>query len=225
MTTTLHELLMAPVPMGTGSYQPVSNFALVEMVKEGLDKKGMKILNERYSANALLTQMFAVYEIAETDGEQRLMVGFRNSYDKSLAVGLVSGSSVIVCSNLMLKGDIKILRKHTNGVFNDLSALIHQTIDISYEELESNIKTAQDLKQIEMPRHEMARAAGEMFISKNLITSDQLNIMKREINTSQNFTGETRWDFYNHLTEALKKNHPSTAMQRHIEAGNYILNL
>lgn len=225
MVTTLNDLLMAPVPVGTGSYTPVSNFALIEIVKEGLDKKGMKILSERYQANAQHTQMFAVYEIAETDGEQRLMVGFRNSYDKSLAVGLVSGSSVIVCSNLMLKGDIKVLRKHTNGVFNDLSNIVHQTIDISYEELESNIKTAQDLKQIDMSRQEMARAAGEMFISKNLITSDQLNIMKREIISSEKFTQETRWDFYNHLTEALKKSHPSSAMQRHIEAGNYVINL
>jgi hypothetical protein len=225
MVTTLENLLMAPVPEGTGTYSPVSNFALIDIVKEGLDKKGMKILSERYQANALHTQMFAVYEIAETDGEQRLMVGFRNSYDKSLAVGLVSGSSVIVCSNLMLKGDIKILRKHTNGVFNDLGNLVNNTIDISYEELESNIKTAQDLKQIDMTRQEMARAAGEMFISKNLISSDQLNIMKREILSSEKFVNETRWDFYNHLTEALKKSHPSSAMQRHIEAGNYVINL
>ncbi len=125
----------------------------------------------------------------------------------------------------MLKGDIKILRKHTNGVFNDLGNLVNNTIDISYEELESNIKTAQDLKQIDMSRQEMARAAGEMFISKNLISSDQLNIMKREILSSEKFVNETRWDFYNHLTEALKKSHPSSAVQRHIEAGNYVINL
>ena len=128
---TENEIILAPIPTETNSYKPVPNEVLINEVQEQLYKANMRIVNKRYNANANLTQMFATYEIEANDSEQRLMVGFRNSYDKSLAVGLVAGSSVIVCSNLMFKGDIKILRKHTTNVFRDLDGLINNTIDIS----------------------------------------------------------------------------------------------
>jgi hypothetical protein len=225
MTTTLNDLLMVAVPQRTATYQPVTHFALVDMVKEAIDKRGFKIVQEDYTTNRHLTQLFAKLSIEAFDSEQRMMVGFRNSYDKSLAVGLVAGSSVIVCSNLMLKGDVKVLRKHSANVFNDLGGLITETVDVAYEELESNIGLGADLKRIEMPRVEMARVAGDMFINRNLINAEQMSIVKREINESQFFKGQTRWDFYNHLTEALKTAHPLNAMQRHIDVTDYVVNL
>jgi hypothetical protein len=222
---TENEIILAPIPTETNSYKPVPNEVLINEVQEQLYKANMRIVNKRYNANANFTQMFATYEIEANDSEQRLMVGFRNSYDKSLAVGLVAGSSVIVCSNLMFKGDIKILRKHTTNVFRDLDGLINNTIDISYEELESNLHTARNMKQIEMSKTQMAEEVGKMFIQENLINSTQLNIFKNQLLTNENFTEPTKWTFYNHLTEALKTATPQNAFTQHKKVTDYVLKI
>jgi hypothetical protein len=222
-TYTELDVINAPLPIETATYKPVANGVLIEQVKEKLYKNNLQIVLERYDMNPSQTQLFTTYQIAQGGDGQRLMLGFRNSYDKSLAVGFVAGTSVIVCSNLMLKGDIKILRKHTTNVFRDLDQLFTHTIDISYEELESNIKIAKNLKQIPMSRAEMGAEAGRMFINEGLINSTQLNIMKREINESPLFKGETAWDFYNHTTEGLKASQPGDKPQAHINASRYLL--
>jgi hypothetical protein len=121
---TIDQIIGAPLPAATSSYVPVSHKVLIERVKEKLDKAGLIIEHERYDANDKITQMFGCFSVGMGNSEQRMSVGFRNSYDKSLAVGLVSGAQVIVCSNLMFVGDIKLMRKHTTNVFQDMDTLI-----------------------------------------------------------------------------------------------------
>ena len=64
-----------------------------------------------------------------------------------------------------------------------------------------------------------------MFINDNLITSTQLNIIKKEILYSENFIDPTLWSFYNHCTEALKVAHPAEVLQSHIKLHDYVLEL
>jgi len=49
----------------------------------------------------------------------KVAIGIRNSYDKSMSSGLVVGSTVIVCDNLMFVGDIKVMREHRGKDMHD----------------------------------------------------------------------------------------------------------
>lgn len=57
-----------------------------------------------------------------------LAIGLRNSYDRSLSIGLVAGTRVLCCDNLAFSGDVKASRKHTANVFRDLPDLIYQML-------------------------------------------------------------------------------------------------
>lgn len=224
-TISLFDVYDIPKPQKTETYTPVSNQILIETIKEKLYKNNMELVTERYTTNKTKSQLFGVMEVKQGNNEQLLNFGFRNSYDKSLAVGMVAGSTVIVCSNLMFKGNIKVMRKHTNGVFNDLQNLVNDVVDIGYEELESIIKDSTHLKNIEINRKEMAQIAGDMFINHNIVNSTQINILKREIEQSQKFKNLTMWDFYNHCTEALKASAPAEVVQNHINLHKHVLSL
>jgi len=217
------KLMGAQLPAKTHSYQPVSHAQLIETIEEKLYQRDMVIINERFDSNTFGTQMFGVYTVKHGNQEQNLNIGFRNSYDKSLAVGLVSGATVLVCSNLMFKGDIKIMRKHTNGVFNDLNNIIDIAIDGSMKVFDSIQQDTRRLKEIPMNRQQMAELSGRMFINDDLITATQMGIIKNEILFSDHFRDMTRWDFYNHCTEALKSSHPALAMQSHVNLHEYIM--
>lgn len=117
-------------PEGTKSWKPISHFDLIERAKEAADKVGLKIGNEEYGlSKENNTQMFGVIEILNHDhfnNEIRLMMGLRNSIDKSLSAGICWGSKVFVCDNLCFSaydselGSSLITRKHTRFIENDL---------------------------------------------------------------------------------------------------------
>jgi hypothetical protein len=224
MNTEL-ELLQVETPMVTTSYQPVSHGILIDTIGEKLYKHGLSISKKRYTANHNGSQMFAVYDLEHTRHETNLNIGFRNSYDKSLPVGLVAGGTVIVCSNLMFKGQIKMVRKHTKNVFQDMETIVEEVISkavVQYEQLEED---KERMKLRLLSKREMAELAGRMFIEEKLINATQMNIVAREIQHSENFGGTSLWDLYNHTTEALKKSHPSEAMQSHIKVHDFVMEL
>jgi hypothetical protein len=57
------------------------------------------------------------------------VLGFRNSYDKSITTGLCVGARVFVCDNLSFHGaHLTFLRKHTANLLRDLSWILAETI-------------------------------------------------------------------------------------------------
>jgi hypothetical protein len=211
--------------MRTNSYQPVSHGILIDTVQEKLYKHRLSITEKRYSANGNGSQLFAVYDLEHATHETRLNIGFRNSYDKTLPVGFVAGGTVIVCSNLMFKGEIKMVRRHTKNVFHDMETIAEEVISRAinqYEQLEAD----KDIMKMRLlSKRQMAELAGRMFIEEKLVNPTQFNIMAKEIQHSDTFNGGSLWDLYNHTTEALKRSHPSHAMQDHIRVHDFIMEL
>lgn len=218
---TLEQVYGIALPARTKSYEPVPHKVLIESLKERLDKRNMSISTERYSLNDKGTQMFGCFSIQGEDGGQEMALGFRNSYDKSLAVGLVCGSNVIVCSNLMFEGDLRILRKHTTNVWNDLENLSDNAMNYMDESFKRILKDTERWKEIECSKRTMAELAGRLFIEDEIINSTQLNIIKKEIDYSQNFKDQNLWAFHNNLTEVLKTCPPITAININLKAHNW----
>jgi hypothetical protein len=212
---SFQELAEVPLPARTSSYTPVPHTELVQMIDGMCSASGFSVVDHRFELAANGHQLFGVYHIEAHDGSFRKALGFRNSYDKSIAVGLCAGSSVIVCSNLMFKGDVIMMRKHTGSCMTDIGDLVSRCFDVMDVEFEEIKEDAGRLQEIEMPRTKMAELAGRLFIEEDLFSSTQLNVMKREIIGSPLFKEQTAWDFYNHATEALKHCPPRERMGQH----------
>ena len=169
--------------------------------------------------------MFGVYDLADSDGETNVNIGFRNSYDKTLPVGLVAGGTVLVCSNLMFRGEIKVVRKHTKNVFQDIDTLLENVIQSAKYEYQMLVEDKEKMKVKLLDKRQMAELAGRMFIEERILTANQMSEMKREIYHSEFFQNDTLWDFYNHSTHALKKSHPGQIIPNHIRVHDFAMKL
>jgi hypothetical protein len=224
MTNTFSEICAVQLPEQTQSYTPVPNGRLVKTLRSMLDDAGIEITTERFELGHQDQQMFGVMQIrpsgvAENKTTTRAL-GFRNSYDKSLPVGFVTGTNVIVCSNLMFQGEIKLLRKHTTNVFGDLERLIAEAIgsvEQNYQTIEEDIER---LRATEVDRLLAAELCGEMFMVEGIINTTQLNIIKRHWD-AQKRDVQTGWDLMNHCTEAMKACVPYWRMRRQLELSQF----
>ena len=105
-------LLSAPVPKETTTYKPVSHRELIDLTLESIYQSGYTLESQSYSTARNGDVANGRYTIANVaDSEMKLQIGWQNSYDKSLALKFALGTSIIICSNGMVKGDHGAFRK------------------------------------------------------------------------------------------------------------------
>lgn len=219
--TTYKDVIDVKVPEPTTSYVPVTNKDLIYAVREYLKYYGYEVNKEHYELGAKKQQMFGVFSIKDPDTELQRCIGFRNSYNKTLPVGLVSGAMVIVCSNLMFEGEILRLRKHTVNVYEDLPNLVNDAVTYIDRTFKSIRKDINRLKEVEVDPLKTTELVADMFLMEDMITLHQLSQFKKNwIDMGKGI--QSAWDITNHLTDALKKSHPSERMERQLNVHEYI---
>ena len=214
------ELEAIPVPEATDSYQPVSHFVLANTLATiGQDLlRGYTLAKEQYGLARQGQQMFAVQTYSRENSEMGLSIGFRNSYDKSMAIGIAIGASVFVCDNLSLTGDITVLKKHTANVWTALEETVIATLYRSQHNFDRICEDAEVLKSREVGNNEAFRTMGLLF-GNNIITPRQLPVLKKQwLHPShEEFKPRNMWSFYNSCTEVLKSTPPLQVMEKHIK--------
>jgi len=81
-------------------------------------------------------------------------------------------------------------------------------------------------RHIEMTKRVKAELIGRMLIEEQFISSTQMNIMARELESPTHDYGapDSMWELYNYATFAMKELHPSIRMNNHIKAHNFFVN-
>jgi len=217
---SLDDLQAVPLPEETSSYKPVSHHDLATNIAKvcGDLLNDYALLGCQYGLARKGFQLFAIHTYRHLyNDELGLSIGFRNSYDKSMSVGIAIGASVFVCDNLALTGEIAIMRKHTMNVWNDLEETIITTIYKSQNNFFKIVEDAEVMKSVEMCDDDAFRAIGLLF-GRKVLTPRQLPIVKKEwLNPKHSaFQLRNAWSFYNSCTEALKKCPPNQIMEKHI---------
>src|SRR5438094_3832001 len=127
---TKADLATVPVPDPTPSYHPVPYDRFVEEVELHVPRFGLNIQSSSFALAREGSQMVGV--LTCTNGhagkDYALAIGLRNSYDRSLSVGLVAGTRVFCCDNFAFSGEVSMARKHTANVFRDLPDLIYRML-------------------------------------------------------------------------------------------------
>ena len=215
-----NELGLIQVPERTETYIPVSHQELVTKIKEaGTKHYGVSPYQENLEVNHRGQQMFGSLTFhhgssLSGSGMDR-SIGFRNSYDKTLPVGVCGGAQVTVCSNLMFVGDIIKMRKHTQNVEEDLDKLIQKLFEDVDNRYELAREDASFMGDIPFSDKQVADYFGQLFVNEGVLNSPQLTKSTKEWFESPVFTGRTLWSAYNACTEALKSAHPSNALEKY----------
>ena len=216
---TLEELREIAVPEETATYKPVSHYDLSKNLAEvsGTLLRDYELESSQYGLARDGAQLFGVHTYRNGSDSMGLSIGFRNSYDKSMSVGIAIGASVFVCDNLALTGEIAIARKHTTNVWQDLEELTITTIYRSQHNFHRIVEDAQIMQTQHLSDDDAYRLTGLLY-GHGIITPRQIPIVKKEwLNPSHNeFEERNVWSMYNAVTEALKSAPPNKIMEKHI---------
>ena len=218
---TLDDLRAVPIPEETETYKPVNHWDLAVNLQKASQTllTDCKLANAQYGLARKGNQMFGVLTYRQgPDDPLGLSIGFRNSYDKSMCVGIAIGAEIFICDNLAFTGEIAIMRRHTANVLQDLEELIITTI---YRSRNNFLKIQEDSDRMRLAGlcdDDAFRMLGLLF-GRAVLSPRQLPVVKKEwlAPTHDAFQERTLWSFYNACTAALKSCQPNRIMEKHIE--------
>ena len=143
-------------PEPEGSHYPIPHSFLVNQTKETLRASGLEVIDEAHALNKEGARYFGLMQVKPgytEDDDWGMVVGLRNSHDKSFSSSLVVGNKVFVCDNLCFSGEIKIARKHTRFIRQDIPGLMGRAVGmlnglrLNQEERYGHYKEAQHSKR------------------------------------------------------------------------------
>jgi hypothetical protein len=220
------DLDLIRLPEATDSYIPVSHYHLSDkLLNISTDiLRDYVLIGEQYAVARQGNQMFALLKFQRGESDMALSIAFRNSYDRSMSLGIAVGASVFICDNLALQGDIVVMRKHTKNVWNELEDVAISTLYRSQKKFEEIVADSQTLKRQRLQNDEAFMFLG-MLYGYGIISPRQATALRDEwINPShQGFEERNMWSFFNATTEALKTCPPVSIMEKHAQAYNFLV--
>ncbi len=202
-----------PTPAGVGRWSPLSHITLVNELEHAITPYNMRIVNETFKLDADGHRMFGMLQIAncKPDTDVAYAVGLRNAHDKKISAGLVVGMGVAVCSNLSFKGEIKIGRKHTLEIHNDLPILMKGAIAELSKKWDIQDQTVSRYKQVDIS----VSQGHDILINcakQDVFPKSRLMDVIEEFESPRHpeFKDRNLWSLFNSVTELLKPRQEST---------------
>lgn len=132
---TTRELAKIPTPEPTDTWTPVPHHIVPEVITDLVKEREWGFVDNKNPFQISVTpdnlKMFGVTKVAipgvQMDAEMQMAIGFRNSHNRTMALRIAVGTSVMVCDNLMITGDLQVRREHTR--FIDPRMVLEQAFD------------------------------------------------------------------------------------------------
>lgn len=143
-----------PEPPFTATWHPHSHAAVLDALQGACDMEGIDIVKRAYSLSGNDgANMFGTWQLdLGGNGTMGYMLGFRNSVNKRLRIGVCAGTQVFVCDNLAFSGSFILFRKHTSGVDKEeLIRIAHVAIQGAVIEMRKLHQWHKDLRHVYLP--------------------------------------------------------------------------
>lgn len=223
----------ALVPAATDSYSPIPHsYFLDDLARQINETQGLQVRDRRIYTNLAGTKLVGFFPIQHYGIESdprfglEMMIGFKNSYDKSMAAALAAGANVIVCGNGVVAGDmLSFKRKHTGAIAEELREKATQAIQSMVEGFSILLSQVDIMQNYVLTQRDKSEILGVLYFEENIVKPNQLSIIKKEMYESLYFRGDTLWDLYNNVTESLKRSHPMTHIEDHIHLHNFMCDI
>jgi hypothetical protein len=121
-----------PTPEKTDTWCPIPHGLLLSEVMKVIEGNQMTVVSEAHALTRDGQRYFGLMQVVNghNSADFGLVIGVRNSHDKSFPSALALGASVFVCDNLSFSGEVQLARKHTKHIERDLPALILKAVGL-----------------------------------------------------------------------------------------------
>lgn len=222
----MRKLAEVPLPEATDTYYPISHTAIAELLRETVTELG-EVTEEEYALNREGAHAFGLLSLKVGDGSgadyRQLVVGWRNSYDRSIAVGIGSGDRMLVCDNLCFRGSgYTAIRRHTRHGWEDVQRMAEEAVSTARMTWRDTGLFYEALREVDVDTIEGFRLIGHA-LGEKVLTPTQANRAMRDWRTPRHdaFRERTGFSLYNCVTEGLKKGSASDLIPRNIRATHW----
>ena len=152
-------------------------------------------------------------------------IAFRNSYDRSMSVGMALGYMVFICDNLCLSGEIQFARKHTLNAFPDVVMTIWSLMQSMKGQHEFDQRWREFAKTVDLTQREgfemLGLLAGEGMLPFVGGTKSQfaLAVNQWKEPSHEVFEDRNMWSFENAITFAQR----ASGINKRMETGNAVV--
>lgn len=218
-------LIGTEIPNSTKTYKAVPHKQVIDCTLEAIDKAGLVLSSEAYSASANGNVAIGKYTIKSVaDNEMQLQIAWLNSYNKTKRLTYGIGVQVFICQNGMISADMGFFRKKHQGEIQEFTPLAINEYIKRAEEMFKNLQDEREkMKQVQLTKRVIAELLGRAVVEEEFITTTQLNIIKREMDHPTHDYGcpNSMWEIYNFCSFSMKELHPSLWMHSHLAAHSF----
>ena len=208
------QLESSPTPTRTKTWVPIPHHQLLAQIEGKLAENQLRVVNQAHALWGNGRRYFGLLEVqnGSVNTETAMVVGIRNSHDRSLPAGIALGAGVLVCDNLCFYGDVTLARRHTTFIKRDLPEMIGSAIQQLSELRQSQSRRITHYKTTFL-RDRDANDLIVRSIDSKVITPRMLPKVveewRRPRHRELRMGGRSVWRRQNAFTENLKGNLPA----------------
>lgn len=216
------QVVASETPQGTDTWFPIPHKSLIGLVERKLPDYGLQVVQEQHALMRDEHRYFGLYQVQPTDQslispDYSLVLGVRNSHDKSFPAGLCLGSGVFVCDNLAFSAEVVIGRRHTRHIMDDLPRLIAAALGkLATSRLDQQTRI-DAYKGTEITDSQAALLLLEAFEAKAVKKTQIANVWEQWRDPAHpefRQDGKTVWRLMNGVTEVQKGINPFELQNR-----------
>ena len=201
-----NDVFNADTPQGTATHCPIPHSRLLTEVTDTLRYHDYHIVSEAHGMTNDGNRYFGMLQLATNASDHAIVVGIRNSHDKTFPAAIAAGSGVFVCDNLAFSGEIKIARRHTRYILRDLPRVTHRAVSRLYNCWVNQARQMEAYKAHALT-DDRARALMVEAVKRNVFGCTALPkvLAEWEAPSHDEFSESTAWRWFNSVTEIGKQ--------------------
>jgi hypothetical protein len=226
-TQTEEYLRKTQLPEATESYTVIPHGTVIDTVRAMLEQYGFIVTNELYKAESNGEVALGFMQIETlNDPDMAMTFNWTNSYNKVLRFSCSVGGFIydnqvpFVSTNNQAYWN----RKHTGTALEETI----ETIELMAASAESHFAQITSMKNkfksLEVNRKMYAKLLGLMYFDKQIISSEQVNLIKREYDKpSFDYTDKgTLWELYKMIMFGVSDQSPRSWYKQQMDINSYI---
>jgi len=208
---TRADVMAVPQPAFTSTWHPFAHGDVIRGIREATQLNNLDVTDEEYCLTSNGANLFATWTVRHPSldydpGVEQFQLGFRNSLNKLMAIGVTIGTTVMVCSNMMFSGDFITFRKHTGGLdLNELNFFMARAVWDATERMRQLYDWHQMLKNVALSDNQ-AKILTYNAMAQGALAPSKFNYFRESFREELKLNGPTLYSWHGAGTRSCREN-------------------